>query len=39
MSECFTALRIINPSKIIDGIDLMAADLLLEKTVRTLSKS
>ncbi|WP_414574731.1 nucleotidyl transferase AbiEii/AbiGii toxin family protein [Anabaena sp. CCY 9402-a] len=37
--KCFTALRIINPSKVIDGIDLMAADLSLEKTVRTLSES
>ncbi len=33
--KCFTALRIVEPSKIIDGIDLMAADLCLEKTART----
>lgn len=37
--KCFMDLRIINPSQIIDGIDLMAADLSLEKTVRTLSES
>ncbi|OUL17648.1 hypothetical protein BV372_34790 [Nostoc sp. T09] len=37
--KCFTALRIIKPSKIIDGIDLMATDLCLEKTARTFSES
>ena len=37
--KCFTALRIIKPSNIIDGIDLMAADLGLEKTARTFSES
>ncbi|BAY08754.1 nucleotidyl transferase AbiEii/AbiGii toxin family protein [Calothrix sp. NIES-2098] len=37
--KCFTALRIVEPSKIIDGIDLMAADFSLDKTVRTLSES
>ncbi|OUL21559.1 hypothetical protein BV378_26375 [Nostoc sp. RF31YmG] len=37
--KCFTALRIIKPSKIIDGIDLMAVDLCLEKTARTFRES
>lgn len=36
--KCFTALRIIKPSEIIDGIDLLAADFCLEKTVRTFSE-
>jgi hypothetical protein len=36
--KCFTALRIVKPSKIIDGIDLMAADLGLEKTARTFNE-
>ncbi len=27
--RCFTSLRIIEPSKVINGIDLMAADLCL----------
>ena len=37
--KCFTALRIAEPSKIIDGIDLMAADFNLKKTPRTFSES
>ena len=37
--KCFTALRIAEPSKIIDGIDLMAADFNLNKTTRTFSES
>ncbi len=37
--KCFTALRIVKLSKIIDGIDLIAADLCLEKTTRTFSES
>jgi hypothetical protein len=32
-------LRIAEPSKIIDGIDLMAADFNLKKTPRTFSES
>jgi hypothetical protein len=36
--KCFTALRIAEPSKIIDGIDLMAADFNLNKTTRTFSE-
>jgi Nucleotidyl transferase AbiEii toxin, Type IV TA system len=36
--KCFTALRIAEPSQIIDGIDLMAADFCLEKTARTFSE-
>lgn len=36
--KCFAALRIVEPSKIIDGIDLMAMDFGLEKTTRTLSE-
>jgi hypothetical protein len=36
--KCFTALAIREPSKIIDGIDLMAVDLDLDKTVRTFSE-
>lgn len=36
--KCFTALRIVEPGKIIDGIDLMAVDFGLEKTVRTFSE-
>jgi hypothetical protein len=36
--KCFTALQIIKPSKIIDGIDLMATDLGLEKTARTFNE-
>ncbi|BAY00823.1 nucleotidyl transferase AbiEii/AbiGii toxin family protein [Anabaena sp. CCAP 1446/1C] len=37
--KCFTALGIAEPSKIIDGIDLMAADFNLNKTHRTFSES
>ena len=33
--KCFTALRIAEPSKIIDGIDLMTTDFDLKKTHRT----
>lgn len=36
--KCFTALKITKPSKIIDGIDLIAVDLGLEKTNRTFSE-
>lgn len=36
--KCFTALRIVEPTKIIDGIDLIAADLCLEKTARTFNE-
>jgi hypothetical protein len=36
--KCFTALRIVEASEIIDGIDLLAADFCLEKTVRTFSE-
>jgi hypothetical protein len=32
--KCFTALRVAEPSKVIDGIDLMAGDFCLEKTDR-----
>jgi hypothetical protein len=37
--KCFTALGIAEPSKIIDGIDLMAADFNLNKTPRIFSES
>ena len=37
--KCFTALGISEPSKIIDGIDLMAADFNLKNTPRTFSES
>ena len=37
--KCFTALIIAEPSKIIDGIDLMAADFNLNKTTRIFSES
>ncbi|HEY9849465.1 MAG TPA: nucleotidyl transferase AbiEii/AbiGii toxin family protein [Leptolyngbyaceae cyanobacterium] len=33
--RCFSALRIVEPSVIIDGIDLLTGDFGLEKTVRT----
>lgn len=36
--KCFTALGITESSKIIDGIDLMAADFCLEKTDRNYSE-
>jgi hypothetical protein len=37
--RCFSSLRILEPGKIIDGIDLLARDLGLETTVRTFKES
>ncbi|MDR9900105.1 nucleotidyl transferase AbiEii/AbiGii toxin family protein [Aetokthonos hydrillicola Thurmond2011] len=37
--KCFMALEIVEPNKIIDGIDLMAEDLCLEKTARTFTEN
>jgi Nucleotidyl transferase AbiEii toxin, Type IV TA system len=36
--KCFTALRISDLSKIIDGIDLLAADFELDKTIRIFTE-
>jgi hypothetical protein len=37
--KCFTALRILNLSQVIDGLDLLARDFDLENTVRTFTES
>lgn len=37
--RCFSSLRILEPDRIIDGINLLAKDLGLEETVRTFKES